>query len=186
MNQDLKRQVKIKNFYVFFIFFSALLIFAGTYFAGYASAMQRNNFSHRKFMMHCKGHMGFAMFNPFMLKRKLHLTKKQISLIKAAKKEEFKSISLKNKPLKSPMFNALKSGNFNKSVFIESVTQNVKNMAETKADFLSKFFNILTPSQRTKFISLMKNRIKNKIKHLEFMKKMLNRKINIMRENLAQ
>jgi Spy/CpxP family protein refolding chaperone len=168
--------------------FSALSIFAGIYPANNASAMsmQRRNFIHRKFMMRRKMFMKIAMFNLFKLKRKLHLTKKQVRQIIAAKKREFKAFRLNAKTFKNPMFGALKSGTFNKSVFVSDLTNKVRNIAEIKADFLSKFFNILTPVQRNRFVNLMKIRIKSRIKHLEFMKKMLNRKINMMKENLAQ
>jgi Spy/CpxP family protein refolding chaperone len=124
-----------------------------------------------------------------MLKRKLRLTKKQVRQIIIAKKEKFKALMANKGNLRSPMLNALKSGTFNKSVFVSDLTNNVKSKAEIKADFISKFFNILTPVQRNRFINLIKNRIKNRIKHLEFMKKMLNEKIDMMKkmqENLAK
>lgn len=179
---------KVKKFNVLFLLLlSAILIFTGTYFTGNASAMQRNNFMCRKFMMRRhKMFMQVAMFNLFMLKRKLHLSKNQVHLIIAAKMAEFKAFKLNRKTYKNPILGALKSGNFNKSAFIDNITNKVKNMAEIKGNFLSKFFNILTPVQRNKFINLMEFRIKNRIKHLKIIEKMLNRKINIMEENLAQ
>ncbi len=79
----------------------------------------------------------------------------------------------------------MKSGTFNKSIFVSNITNKAKNMAEIKANFFQKFFNVLTPKQRNEFVQMMKKRIANKIKRLKFMKKMLNKKINALKENLS-
>ena len=177
-----KNYFKVKNLAVFLLLFSALTMFTGTY--AFSMGRGDSNFMKHKFMRNRK-----CSFNVFMLKRKLRLTKKQVRQIIIAKKEKFKALTANKGNLRNPMLNALKSGTFNKSVFVSDLTNNVKSKAEIKADFISKFFNILTPAQRNRFINLIKNRIKNRIKHLEFMKKMLNEKIDMMKKmqgNLAK
>ena len=130
--------------------------------------------------------MGMGMFNVFALKKKLHLNKNQFHQIMLFKRQEFKTFRSNMGNFRNPLLEAMKSGTFNKSVFVSSITNKVKNMAEIKANFFQKFFNVLTPKQRNEFVQMMKNRIDNKIKRLEFMKKMLNKKIKAMKENMSE
>ena len=182
--------MKKSKFFFLFMFLSAF-IFTGTYFAGNASAfqgMQKNNLMRHKFM--CRGKMnmgmGMGMFNVFALKKKLHLNKNQVHQIMMFKRQEFKAFKSNMGNFRNPLLSAIKSGTFNKNVFVSNITNKVKNMAEIKANFFQKFFNVLTPQQRNEFVQMMKKRIGNKIKRLEFMKKMLNKKIKAMKENLSE
>jgi len=179
----------MKKFKILFLFLSALF-FAGMYLSGSASAftMKHPNFMRHKFMRCRKMRvgMGMGMFNVFMLKKKLHLTKNQIHQVMAIKRQEFMAFKSNMGNFKNPLLTAVKSGMFNKNIFVSGITDNVKNMAEIKANFLAKFFNVLTLKQRSKFVFLMKKMIQNRIKRLEFMKKMINKKIKLMKENLAK
>jgi Spy/CpxP family protein refolding chaperone len=180
-----------KSKFLFLFIFLLAFIFTGTYFAGKASAfqgMQKHNFMGHKFMRRGKMNMWMkiGMFNVLMLKKKLHLNKKQVHQIMLFKRQEFKAFKSNMENFRNPLLSAMKSGMFNKSVFVANITNKIKNMAEIKANFFQKFFNVLTPKQRNKFVQMMKKRIANKIKRLEFMKKMLNKKINAMKENLSE
>ncbi len=172
----------------FKILFLSALFFAGMYLSGSASAftMKHPNFMRHKFMRCRKMGLEMGMFNVFMLKKKLHLTKNQIHQVRAIKRQEFMAFKSNIGNFKNPLLTSVKSGTFNKNIFVSDITNNVKNMAEIKANFLAKFFNILTPKQRSKFVFLMKKMIKNRIKRLEFMKKTINEKIKLMKENLAK
>ncbi|RZD16041.1 MAG: hypothetical protein EVJ46_07565 [Candidatus Acididesulfobacter guangdongensis] len=182
--------MKKSKFFLLFIFLSAF-IFTVAYFAVNASAfqgMRKHNFMGHKFMRrdNMNMRMRIGVFNVFMLKKQLHLNKNQVRQIILFKRQEFKSFRSNMGNFKNPLLSAIKSGTFNKSVFISNITDKVKNMVEIKANFFQKFFNVLTPQQRKKFVQMMKKRIGNKIKHLEFMKQMLNKKIKIMKENLSE
>jgi Spy/CpxP family protein refolding chaperone len=174
----------MKKFKILFLFLS-VFVFAGTYFLGSASAMKHPNFMRHKFMR-CRKMDMMGMFNIFMLKNKLHLTKNQLHQIKIIKRQEFTAFKSNIRNFRNPLLSAMKSGTFNKNVFVANITNKVKNMAEIKANFLTKFFNVLTPAQRSRFVFLMKKKIHNRIKRLEFMKKMLNKRIKIMNENLSE
>ncbi len=178
----------MKKFKILFLFLF-VFIFAGTYFSCKASAIQsmnRHNFMRHKFMRCSKMKMETEMFNVFMLKKELGLTKNQIHQIATIKRQEFKAFEVNMGHFRNPLFSAMKSGTFNKKIFISDITGKAKNMAEIKANFFEKFFNVLTPKQRSRFVVLMKKMINNRIKRLEFMKKMLNKKIKMMKENLAE
>ncbi|MHB1665509.1 MAG: hypothetical protein ACYCT7_09685 [bacterium] len=161
-------------------------VFMGSYFIENSTAMAYANFMKHK-MNHNHNKFNFKkmdMLNLFMLKRKLHLTRVQFKQAHLIKKEEIKALRKNMMNFRNPMLNALKSGKFNKTVFISDITTNVKNIAEIKAGFISKFFKILTPQQMHIFTNMIKNKIKNKIKHLEIMKKMINNRLKMMKENL--
>ena len=182
--------MKKSKFFFLFMFLLAF-IFTGTYFAGKAFAfqgMQNHNFMGHKFMRRGKMNMWMriGMFNVFMLKKKLHLNQNQFHQIMLFKRQEFKAFKSNMGNFGNPLLAAMKSGTFDKSVFVSGITNKVKNMAEIKANFFQKFFSVLTPKQRNEFVQMMKNRIAYKIKRLEFMKKMLNKKIKAMKENMSE
>ncbi len=180
----------MKKFKIFFLFlFLLAFVFAGTYFAGKVSAfqtMQKHNIMRHNFMRCRKTKMDMGMFNIFMLKKKLHLTKNQFHQIRIIKRQEFTAFKSNMRNFRNPLLSAMKSGTFNKNVFVANITNKVKNMAEIRANFLEKFSNVLTPAQRSRFVFLMKKKIHNRIKRLEFMKKMLNKRIKMMKENLSE
>ncbi|MHB8232146.1 MAG: hypothetical protein ACYDDB_04525 [bacterium] len=158
-----------------------LFIFAGIG-AGSGIAYANSGCMHRT---HGSMHTGHAMKKGiFKLIKKLRLTHSQLMKLRLIKKEEFKSFKKNAMNFKNPMINAMKSGNFNKRVFVSDSINNAKNRAGIKAAFLESFFKILTPQQRQKFISITKNKIKHKIKHLEFMKKIIENRIKIMKSHL--
>ena len=182
--------MKKSKFFFLFMFLLAF-IFTWTYFADKSYAfqgMQKNKLMGHKFMRRCKINMGMGMrmFNVFALKKKLNLNKNQVHQIMMFKRQEFKAFRSNMGNFRNPLLSAIKSGTFNKSVFLSNIANKVKNMVEIKANFFQKFFNDLTPQQRKKFVQMMKKRIGNKIKRLEFMKKMLNKKIKTMKENLSE
>ena len=182
--------MKKSKFFFLFMFLLAF-IFTGTYFADKSYAfqgMQKNNLMGHKFMRRGKMNMsmGMRMFNVFALKKKLHLSNNQVHQIMLFKRQEFKAFRSNMGNFRNPLLSAMKSGTFNKSVFVSNITDKVKNIAEIKANFFQKFFKVLTPKQRKEFVQIMKKRIGNKIKRLEFMKKMLNKKIKAMKENLSE
>ena len=161
-------------------------VFMGSYFIENSTAMAYSNFMKHK-MNHNYNKFNFKkmdVLNLFMLKRKLHLTHVQFKQAHLIKREEIKALRKNMVNFRNPMLNALKSGKFNKIVFISDITTNVKNIAEIKASFISKFFKILTPQQMHIFTNKITNKIKNKIKHLEIMKKIINNRLKMMKENL--
>jgi Spy/CpxP family protein refolding chaperone len=122
----------------------------------------------------------------FRLYRELNLSQSQIEQIKALKKEQWKTFAQNKKNFENPMFEAMKSGNFNENTFVATSVRNAQLRAQARAQYMDKFFAVLTPQQRQKFAELMKDRIKNNIQHMEFMEKMLNSNIDHMKSMLNE
>ncbi len=180
----------MKRFNILFLFmFLFVLIFTGTFLSGRANAIgmqSMHSMRHKCPGRNKKTMRMMGMFNIFKLKKELNLTKKQIKQVILIKKQEFKAFRLNMNSLRNPMLSALKSGNFDKNVFVSDIMHNVKNMAEIKANFFTKFFKVLTLKQRNRFIFIMNKKLKNRIKRLEFMKRMLNKRIKNMKKNLSE
>ncbi|MEM3245813.1 MAG: Spy/CpxP family protein refolding chaperone [Candidatus Micrarchaeaceae archaeon] len=130
-------------------------------------------------------HKGFKK-NHFRLFKELNLSQSQIEQIRALRKEQWKTFAQNRNNFKNPMFEAMKSGNFDANTFVSDSVQNAQQMAQAKAQYMEKFFAILTPQQRQKFVQLMSDRIKNNIRYMEFMQKSLSSRIEHMKSMLNE
>ena len=93
-------------------------------------------------------HPHFGLMDKRMIKI-LDLSKEQnekLKSIKAEMKEQFKG-SFKDRP-NIGMY--IKDGVFDKAAFVADSTQKASKMVEVRAEFLSKFIEILTPEQKVK------------------------------------
>ncbi|MGC9021895.1 MAG: Spy/CpxP family protein refolding chaperone, partial [Dissulfurimicrobium sp.] len=79
--------------------------------------------------------------------------------IRAIKKEGFEAFRNARKNLKNPMLEATKSPIFDKAVFISTAVDNTKTLAQIRAENFEKFYSILTPEQRQKFVAILKSRM---------------------------
>lgn len=100
------------------------------------------------------------MFEAHMqrLQKDLNLSNAQMEQIRALKKEGFEAVKSARRNLKNPMAEATKSIIFDKGVFVSVATDNAKTLAQIKAERMEKFYSILTPEQRQKFVEIIKNR----------------------------
>ncbi len=124
-----------------------------------------------------------GFINRYMVKE-LNLTPEQIQQIKELRKEEFRNFAQNRSNFKMPMYDAIKSGNFNKQVFINESVGNAQLRAENRANYMEHFFNILTPQQRQKFVALQQRRMQFALKNMENRQKMLQERINYLKSNV--
>lgn len=105
------------------------------------------------------------MFEAHMqkLQKDLNLSNAQMEQIRKLKKEGFEAVKNARKNLKNPMIEATKSGVFDKGVFVSAATDNAKVLAQIRAEHMEKFYNILTPEQRQKFIEIMKDKREHRV-----------------------
>lgn len=92
------------------------------------------------------------------LQKALNLSNAQMENIKVLKKEGFEAIKTVRMNLKNPVIEATKSTTFDKDIFVSVAADNARTLAQIKAEHMEKFYNILTPEQRQKFIELIKAR----------------------------
>lgn len=99
------------------------------------------------------------------LLRKLAVTRTQDHKIDAF--TDAKSLSIHTiKGLKTPLYDAVKSGSFNKRVYLYDVMHNAKLRAEINANYLENVFEVLTPVQKVKFVAILKKVMADKLDDL--------------------
>lgn len=118
------------------------------------------------------------------MQKELNLTPSQIQQIEQLRQERFQNFAKQQSNYKMPMYDAIASGNFNKKVFIEESEQNAKLRAQEKANYFQRFFDILTPQQRQKFVELQKERMQFALKNMENRQQMLQDRINYLKSNV--
>ncbi len=117
------------------------------------------------------------------MQKELNLTPEQIQQIKKLRQETFENFTQNQSNFKMPMYDAIKSGNFDKQVFINESIENARLRAENRANYMERFFNILTPQQRQKFVELQQKRMQFALKNMEHRQKMLEDRINYLKSN---
>lgn len=128
---------------------------------------------------HARGGFGYQY-----MQKELNLAPNQVQQIEQLRKEAFQSFAGNQSNYKMPMYDAIKSGSFNKQVFIEESEQNAKLRAQNQADYMEKFFSILTPAQRQKFVELQKERMQFALQNMENRQQMLQNRINYLKSNV--
>ncbi len=133
------------------------------------------------------GYAGYGMRDGFgyqYMQKELNLTPEQIQQIEKLRQETFENFTQNQSNFKMPMYDAIKSGNFNKQVFINESIENARLRAENRANYMEHFFNILTPQQRQKFVELQQKRMQFALKNMEHRQKMLEDRINYLKSNV--
>ncbi|MEZ0324209.1 MAG: hypothetical protein ABWJ98_07890 [Hydrogenothermaceae bacterium] len=97
------------------------------------------------------------------LKKELNLSQEQVQKISLIKQEEKEALEKFRKEHKMPLEEATKGGEFNRDIFINTVKQNSEKMAQIKAEYFQKLFEVLDKNQREKFLSLIHKRTKNEM-----------------------
>lgn len=118
------------------------------------------------------------------MQKELNLTPSQIQQIDQLRQEMRQNFVKQQSNFRMPMYDAIASGSFNKQVFIEESERNAKLRAQNRANYLERFFNILTPQQRQKFIELQKERMQFALKNMENKQQMLQDKINYLKSKV--
>jgi len=118
------------------------------------------------------------------MQKELNLTPEQIQQIKKLRQETFENFTQNQSNFKMPMYDAIKSGNFDKQLFINESIENARLRAENRANYMERFFNILTPQQRQKFVELQQKRMQFALKNMEHRQKMLEDRINYLKSNV--
>ncbi|MGB9755262.1 MAG: Spy/CpxP family protein refolding chaperone [Desulfurella sp.] len=128
---------------------------------------------------HARGNFGYQY-----MQKELNLTPAQVQQLEQLRKEVFQNSATNQSNYKMPMFDSMKSGNFNKQVFIEESEQNAKLRAQNRANYMEHFFSILTPVQRQKFVQLQKEKMQFALKNMENRQQMLQNRINYLKSNV--
>lgn len=128
---------------------------------------------------HARGGFGYQY-----MQKELNLTPAQVQQLEQLRQEAFQNFADNQSNYKMPMYDAMASGNFNKQVFIEESEHNAKLRAQNRANYMEKFFSILTPAQRQKFIELQKERMQFALKSMENRQQMLQNRINYLKSNV--
>jgi Spy/CpxP family protein refolding chaperone len=93
------------------------------------------------------------------LKRKLNLTDDQVNQIREIKRQEMQEVkNFFTRERKNELDEATKNGVFDEDAFVRVSTENAKKLAEIRAKYLKKGFNVLNDDQKQKFIEELKNR----------------------------
>ncbi len=128
---------------------------------------------------HARGGFGLQY-----MQKELNLTPNQVQQIERLRKEVFQNFANNQSNYKMPMYDAIKSGSFNKQVFIEESEQNARLRAQNQANYMEKFFSILTPAQRQKFVELQKQRMQFALQNMENKQRILENRINYLKSNI--
>lgn len=118
------------------------------------------------------------------MKSQLSLNPQQVEEIEQLRSQQFENFAKNTSEFKMPMFDAIKSGQFNKQIFIDESLQNARLRAQQVANYMEKFFNILTPAQRQKFVGLQKQRMEFALKNAKLRQEMIQNRMNYLESNI--
>ncbi|AHF98261.1 MAG: Spy/CpxP family protein refolding chaperone [Desulfurella sp.] len=149
-------------------------------FAGGFGGMSGGSFGiHRGFECNARGGFGYQY-----MQKELNLTPEQIKQIEQLRQEALQDFTKSQSNYKMPMYDAIASGNFNKKIFIEESEYNARLRAQNRANYMERFFSILTPDQRQKFVQLQKEKMQFALKNMENRQQMLQNKIDYLKSKV--
>ncbi len=163
----------------FFTSIALILVIAGGAFltqnaqAGQFGMQNQMGFSNSARM----GRGGFGSQN-FMIIRQLNLTQSQISMMRALRQQQRMAQLRSFGNYRNPMFEAMKSGKFNKKAFESAYMTNYRKTAQLRAHYMQGFLSILTPAQKQKFYALMKNRMRMRLGTMKLQEQSLKMRMN--------
>ena len=123
------------------------------------------------------GRGGFGT-QSFMIIRTLNLTQNQISMMRALRQQQRMTQLRSFGNYRNPMFEAMKSGRFNKKAFESAYMTNCRKTAQLRAHYMQGFLPILTPAQKQKFYALMKNRMRMRFEGMKVKEQSLKVRMN--------
>ncbi|AEA34389.1 Spy/CpxP family protein refolding chaperone [Hippea maritima] len=135
---------------------------------------------------HSKAMMGYNVRGIKFMETQLNLTPAQVKKIEDLRYEYRSRFMTKNTRYKMPLNDALKANGFNRKVFVDESMQNAKMRIKQRAEYMDKFFSILTPQQREKFIQLRRQRMEFALKNARLQQRAIQSRIKFLESNIQQ